>query len=151
MKKKPRIAPLMADIIKYVEDTFKYLQDSPPPEEKGQIPPGIAAVENEVNACFGALDHKTQAHILYFVTLLIMKLAGLSPGSGSSYSNAILMARTYLIALNKTSEPLGLDIVDIAFSVENEPTFHVKDGDIEKLRGIVNSIRLEDMEPKGNA
>lgn len=150
MSKAPKVNKTLDDIIKYVDDTIKFLMATAPPKEGG-VAPEVIAIEKEMNEYFQALDHKKQAHILYFITLLITKLASLNPKEGNVYSNAVLMARTYMIAMDKTAEPLGMDIVDVAFNVEKAPSYEMKEGDLKKIEDLVSSMGLENMEPRGNA
>ena len=150
MKKAPSVDKTLNEVIKYVEETIRFLTATVPPKEGG-VAPEVVEIEEEMNKYFQALDHRKQAHILYFVTLLITKLASLTPKEGNIYSNAVLMARTYMMAMDKVAEPLGMDIVDVAFNVEKAPSYEMREGDLKKIEDLVSAMGLEGMEPRGNA
>ncbi len=64
MKKAPSVDKTLNEVIKYVEETIRFLIATAPPKEGG-VAPEVVEIEEEMNKYFQALDHRKQAHILF--------------------------------------------------------------------------------------
>lgn len=151
MGKKPNVDQAVKAAIKFVEDTLTFIRKVSLPRKQEGIHPDITMMEDRVDATFAELDHQQQAHLMFFAIMIITKLARLDSRKGRVYSNPIVMAQTFHAALHKIGTNLDMGLVDIAFELVRVPTYEMQDGDMEEIVKMVDSFKLADMEPKGNA
>lgn len=150
MAKKPNVELPVNASIKFVEDTLNYIRKLSP-ANPGAVHPDIIAMEDAVDGTFADLDHQQQAHIMFFAIMILTKLARLQSREGNVYSNPVVMAQTFYTALSKIGTTLNMGLVDIAFELIRLPTYEMQDGDAEEIVKLIDSFRLANMEPKGNA
>lgn len=147
-QKTPEVEKVVDSVMKYVEETINFIKKTiPSPKTAAEV----TAVEDAINAKFETLSPQEQAHMLFFAIMIVTKLARLEPKSGRIFSNPILMAQTFMVVMNKAVSKMNMDIVDIAFSVEAEPVYALKDGDIDKMLVDIQKFNLENIDPQGNA
>lgn len=151
MKKSPTLDKALTEIIKYVENTFDYLKNTPATPDDKEIPEEVKGLEDKINKKFASLSPIEHAHLMFFVIMVITKLARLEAWDKEVYDNSVLMAQTFLVALNKDSAPMGVNVIDIAFELERYPTYKLSVEDKNKLMDSFRLKNLQEMEPQGNA
>lgn len=149
-KKKPDIVKVMEEIKDYVSSII-YLIKANPPEEGEKVNASMSALEKAMDKEFEELGPQEQAHFMFFAIMIISKLARLNPGNGNVFSNSILMAQTFRAVMDAAVSKLGLDSVDIAFAIENSPTYEMKKEDKAKILDAFKGFDLEKLNPRGNA
>ena len=147
-RNKPDVNKAVDSIIKYVEDTINFVKNRGPAKE---VPVEITALGEEMNAKFSQLSPQEQAHMLFFAIMSITKLARMESRTGKTFSNSVLMAQTFMLVMNEAVTKMDMDIIDIAFSVEKDPVYTIREGDIDKAILEMQGLHLKDLEVKGNA
>jgi uncharacterized protein YqgV (UPF0045/DUF77 family) len=146
--KKPEVEKATKVISKYVEDTISYLRSKAPSTKASEE---ATILESEINEIFKVMPPREQAHMLFFAIMIFTKLARLDSREGKVFSNPVLIAQTLTSVMNAAVSKMGIDIIDVAFSVESDPTYTLKDGDVEKILTELKSMNLDILDPQGNA